>query len=128
MRKLEVRIFAIEGFERFRRKERIKSQALTEAIDRAVKRLIDADLGGGLIKQRITRPGQGKRGGYRTIIAYRADQRAVFLFGIAKNERDNISPDELVRWRLIGADLLQASENAIARAVADDELTEVQDD
>lgn len=128
MRMLEVRIFAIKGFERFRRKERIKSQALTEAIDRAVKALIDADLGGGLIKQRIARPGQGKRGGYRTIIAYRADQRAVFLFGFAKNERDNISPDHLVRWRLIGADLLQASENAIARAVADDELTEVQDD
>ena len=97
----QVHVYAIKGFERFRRKERISNATLVEAIDRAVAGLIDADLGSGLIKQRVARPGQGKRGGYRTIIAYRAGKRAVFLFGFAKNARDNIAPDDLAHWRLI---------------------------
>jgi len=52
--------------------------------------LIDAELGGGLIKQRVARSGGGRLGGYRTVIAFRAAQRAVFLYGFAKSERDNI--------------------------------------
>jgi hypothetical protein len=87
--------------------------------------LIDADLGGGLIKQRVARKGQGKRGGYRTILAYRSGERAVFLYGFAKNQRDNIEADELEDWREIGIGLLRAGMEAIERAIADDELTEV---
>ena len=68
---------------------------LIEAIDRATPGQIDADLGGGLIKQRVARPGGGQRGGYRTIIADRAGQRAVLLFGFAKNAKDDIAPDDL---------------------------------
>ena len=64
-----MRVYAIKGFERFRRKERIRPIVLVEAIDRAMRGLIDADLGGGLIKQRVARLGEGKSGGYRTIIA-----------------------------------------------------------
>ena len=123
-----MQVYAIKGFERFRRKERIRNKALAEAIDRAVAGLIDADLGGGLIKQRIARPGQGKRGGYRTIIAYRAGQRAVFLFGFAKNARDNIAADDLAHWRLIGADVLEASDEAIKAATDVYELTEINDE
>ena len=68
----QVHVYTIKGFERFRRKERISKKVLVKAIDRAMSGLIDADLGGGLVKQRVARPGQGKRGGYRTIIAYQA--------------------------------------------------------
>jgi hypothetical protein len=57
--------------------------------------LVDANLGGGLIKQRVARPGQGRRGGFRNLMAYRAGAHTVFLYGFAKNERDNIGPDEL---------------------------------
>ena len=124
----QVRIYAVKGFERFRRKERISKKTLVEAIDQAMSGLMDADLGGGLVKQRVARPGQGKRGGYRTIIAYQAGKRAVFLFGFAKNARDNIAPDDLALWRLIGADLLAATEKAIEAAIADGELTEVHDE
>ena len=123
-----MQIYAIKGFERFRRKERISKKVLVEAIDRAIAGLIDADLGGGLVKQRVARPGQGKRGGYRTIIAYQAGKRAVFLFGFAKNAKDNIAPDDLAHWRLIGADLLAATEKAIEQAVSDNELMEVLDE
>ena len=121
-------VYAIKGFERFRRKERISEKLLVEAIDRAMSGLIDADLGGGLVKQRVARPGQGKRGGYRTIIAYQAGKRAVFLFGFAKNAKDNIALEDLAHWRLIGADLLAAPEKAIEQAMADDELMEILDE
>ena len=121
-------VYAIKGFERFRRKERISQKVLVEAIDRAMSGLIDADLGSGLVKQRVARPGQGKHGGYRTIIAYQAGKRAVFLFGFAKNAKDNIAPDDLAYWRLIGADLLAAPERAIEQAIADDELMEIVDE
>ena len=92
-------VYVIKGFERFHRKERISKKVLVEAIDRAISGLIDADLGGGLVKQRVARPGQGKRSGYRAIIADQSGNRAVFLFGFAKNAKDNIAPDDLAHWR-----------------------------
>ena len=121
-------VYAIKGFERFRRKERLSKESLIEAVDRAESGLIDAGLGGGLIKQRVARIGQGKRGGYRTIIAYRAGERAVFLFGFAKNAKDNIAPNELAHWLLIGSDVLAATARAIEKAIADNELMEVDDE
>jgi hypothetical protein len=77
-------------FARFARKERLNPPRLRDAITRAELGLIDAELGGGLIKQRVARSGGGRSGGYRTVIAFRAAQRAVFLYGFAKSERDNI--------------------------------------
>jgi hypothetical protein len=87
--------------------------------------LIDADLGGGLIKQRVPRPGQGRSGGYRTILAYQAEGRAVFLYGFAKNAKANIDAAALAHWQAIGADLLAASEESIETAIANGELKEV---
>jgi len=101
---------------------------LREAIERAERGLIDADLGGGLIKQRVARQGQGRSGGYRTIIAYRAKKRAVFLYGFAKNERENIDPDELLLFRA-GADRwLDADAAKILEALEDGALQEIDDD
>jgi len=85
-----VRTFKTKWLARFARRERIADKSLREAIERAERGLIDADLGGGLIKQRVARQGQGRSGGYRTIIAYRAKERAVFFYGFAKNDRENI--------------------------------------
>jgi hypothetical protein len=56
---------------------------------------VNADLGGGLIKLRVARQGQGKRGGYRLLIAFRSKLRAVFQFGFAKSDLDNIDDDQL---------------------------------
>jgi hypothetical protein len=118
-------VYATKSFRRFQRKEKIADTTLWDAVARANNGLIDADLGGGLIKQRVARKGQGKSGGYRTILAYRSGERAVFLYGFAKKQRDNIEADELEDWREIGSSLLRASMEAIERAVADDELMEV---
>ena len=70
-------------------------ESLCEAVGRANRGLLDADLGGGVIKQRLARRGQGRSGGYRVLIAYRARVRSIFLYGFAKSERENIEEDEL---------------------------------
>ena len=90
-----MRIFKTKWFARYARRERIFDARLCEAVRRAEDGLIDADLGGGVIKQRIARPGQGRSGGYRLLIAFRPSDRAVFMLGFAKSDRDNITPDEL---------------------------------
>lgn len=120
-----MRVFKLKAFARFQRRERLSDRALCDAVQNARTGLIDADLGGGLIKQRVARPGQGKSGGYRTMIAFRSSDRAVFLFGFAKSDRGNVDPDELVRWRNIGRGFLGLDDVAIEARIADDELTEV---
>ena len=90
-----MRLYKLKAFARFQRRERIADQVLGRAVKSAEEGLVDADLGGGLIKQRVARQSQGKSGGFRTLIAYRRGDRAIFLFGFAKNERDNLDADEL---------------------------------
>lgn len=72
------RVFKTRWFERFARKERLSDATLREAIARAERGLIDADLGGGMIKQRLARPGQGRSAGYRTLVVFRRGDLAVF--------------------------------------------------
>jgi hypothetical protein len=97
-----VQIYKLKAFARFQRRERIEDKSLAKAVHRIEAGLIDADLGGGLIKQRVARSGQGKRGGYRTVIAYRRGESAVFLFGFAKSARGNVGDDEVDAWRRVG--------------------------
>ncbi len=91
-----MKVFKTKWFARYARHELIADASLREAIARAERGLVDADLGGGLFKQRVARRGQGRSGGFRVIVAYRSKGRAVFLLGFAKAERENISQDELV--------------------------------
>src|SRR4051812_3317314 len=123
-----MRIFKTKWLVRYARRERIADCSLKEAIERAGRGLIDTDLGGGIIKQRVARSGQGRSGGYRMLVAYRAGARAVFLYAFAKNERENINPDELLTWREIGALWLTKGERDIALAMAEGELEEVAND
>jgi hypothetical protein len=106
-----VRIFKTKLFARFARRERIADRALCAAVERAERGLVDADLGGGVIKQRIAREGQGRSGGYRTLLAFRSKDRAVFIYGFAKSERDNIEDDELTTLQEIAAGWLATDVN-----------------
>ena len=112
-------------FDKFARKEKISDKALCDAIKRAEQGLIDADLGGGVIKQRIARPGEGKSGGYRTIILYRMQDRAVFVYGFAKSHRENLSADELVDYRIAAKLVLGLTEAQIEVEVKSGRWTEV---
>jgi hypothetical protein len=119
-------IYKVKSFVRFAKRERISDTALVAAVERADRGLIDADLGGGLIKQRVARPGQGRSGGFRTVIAYQARERAVFLYGFAKNERNNIAGHELEALRKIAALWLRADAASVARHIAEGSAEEVE--
>lgn len=120
-----MRIFKNKSFARFARKARLTDAVLCEAIDNASRGLIDADLGGGVVKQRIARPGQGKSGGFRTIILFRVGARAFFVHGFAKNEQDNIRDDELAAFKMLAAVLMAYDDAALAKAIANGTLMEV---
>lgn len=90
--------------------------------------LIDADLGGQLVKKRIALPGRGKRGGARTIVATNRGDRRYFIFGFGKNERANIDKHELRALQELASDLLGQDDKALAAALEADELVEVDHD
>jgi hypothetical protein len=123
-----LRIFKTRWFNRFARQESIEGTALIEAVKRASLGLIDADLGGGLIKQRVARQGQGRSGGYRVLLAFKLGDMAVFLFGFAKNARENISSDELQTLRELTSAWGRADEKAMQKAIENGTLVEVGND
>jgi len=123
-----MRVFKTKWLARFARREGIEDQNLRAAIDRAEQGSIDVDLGGGLIKQRVARPGRGRSSGYRMIVGYRAKDRAVFLLGFAKNEREDISPNELLSLREKGEKWLAADETRIQKELELGNLQEIGDE
>ena len=84
--------------------------------------LYDADLGGGLLKKRIARPGQGKSGGFRTLVATNKGARWVFVFGFPKNERSNIDKDEEQALKTLAAHLMSLTAQALDKAQRAGEL------
>jgi len=120
-----VPIYKIKTFARFARDERIDDKSLVDAIKRAADGLVDADLTGGLIKQRVARQGQGRRGGYRVLIAFRSRDFSVFLYGFAKSDRENLDPKELRTVQQLAAYWLTASPPVIQQALTDGKLEEV---
>ena len=120
-----MQVLKTRWFTKFARNEEIADASLREAIARAERGLIDADLGGGLIKQRVARRGQGRSGGYRTVIAYRTGHRALFIFGLAKSDRENFAESELESAREIAKIWLPANDDQIAHGIRDGQLIEV---
>ena len=120
-----MRLYKTKWFVHYARQERIEDQSLRDTIERAERGLVDADLGGGIIKQRVARPGEGRSGGYRLLIAYRSGNLAVFLYGFAKNERDNITADELATLQEIGAAWIAAKKERIENAIKEGLLKEI---
>jgi hypothetical protein len=112
---LLLRIFTTKSFGRFCRKTGITDGALRGAVEEIERGLIDADLGGGVLKKRIARAGGGKSGGFRTLLAFRAGDRTVFIFGFAKSDLDNISSSQL-------SSLKEAAE--VYLGLTDDEIDE----
>lgn len=96
-------------------------------MERAENGLVDADLGGGVIKQRVARPGKGKSGGYRTLILFRQSDRAIFAFGFAKSAQANISKADLALLRDAATEALEWNDEELDRLVASGTLVEIDD-
>ena len=123
-----MRIFTNAWFRRFARREKIDNKTMQAAVARADRSLIDADLGGGVIKQRIARPGKGKSGGYRTIIIFRQGEKAFFIYGYAKSKRSSMDQVEVMAFRKAARELLALSDTQIMQLIENGALTEVIDD
>jgi hypothetical protein len=121
-----LRIFKKTWYQRFSRRENITDEILKDAIARAEKGTIDADLGGNIIKQRIARVGQGKSGGYRTIIVFKKDDKAFFVYGFAKSERENIDKSEIEVFKKAAKELLALSDKHLQELIDNGALTEVE--
>ena len=110
------------------RKEGLTDPGLCAAVREMAAGLYEADLGGGLLKKRIARPGQGKSGGFRMLVATNKGNRWVFVFGFPKNERSNIDKDEEEALKKLAAHLLSLTQQALGKAQREGELMEVDGD
>lgn len=126
--KQRTRIYKSRWFVKFAIRTGISDATLVAAIDQAEQGLIDADLGGGLIKQRVARQGEGKSGGYRTLVFFRHEDRAVFAFGFAKSGKANLNAIELRTYKRAAGIMLGLTQAQIDTEVREGRLFEVNDD
>lgn len=122
------RILKTKTFSRWLNKNALNNRHLPEAIEEMEKGLIDADLGCNVYKKRVKLPGMGKRGGARIIVATKLLKRWYLIFGFAKNDRSNISNDELVSFQETAKRLLRLSDREIELAIHANQLEEIKID
>jgi hypothetical protein len=122
---MQTRIYKNRWFTKFAAREGISDATLAAAVEQAERGLIDADLGGGLIKQRVARQGGGKSGGYRTLVFFRHEGRAVFAFGFAKSAKANLSAEELRIYKRAAGIVLALTQAQIDVEVREERLFEV---
>ncbi len=123
-----MRVFKNKWFQKWAAKEGLSDEALQAAVTEMEDGLIDAELGGHVIKKRVALPGRGKRGGSRTLVVYQQGNKAFFVYGFAKNERANISAKQLKALKLLATQLLGYTNPALVKASNAGELIEVNED
>ncbi len=121
-----MRVFKTKPFARFANRQGIADEELCEAVYQAQRGLIDADLGGGVIKQRLACEGQGKSGGFRSILLFRRGSKTFFVYGFAKSHRDNIRRDELKAFRKLAGEMLTLDDKALVAAMRNGTIMEIE--
>jgi hypothetical protein len=122
------RVFKTRYFSRWMRKTELTDSSLCAAVQEMAQGLIDADLGGGVVKKRVGLAGRGKRGGARTLVATNKGKRWFFLFGFEKNDRANIGAEEKEALQSIAQDLLARTGKDLDAQVEDGTLQEICND
>jgi len=123
-----MRVFKTKWFQKWAAREGLKDEALLAAVMEIGQGLIDADLGGHVVKKRIGTRGRGKSGSVRTLLAFQLDGKAFFIYGFSKNERSNVSQKELKALKLLASELLAYTGVALIKAMKAGELIEVNSD
>ena len=118
-------IFKTKWFNKWAEREKLSDEAIRNAVEELVAGLIDADLGGHVYKKRIGLPGRGKRSGVRTLLAFKIEECAIFMYGFPKNARTNITADELKALKAYARELLGYNEAALEKALKAKVLIEV---
>lgn len=120
-----MRVFKTKEFAKWARIEGLGDDALASAAAEMEQGLLDARLGGQVVKKRVALPGKGKRGGSRTLVAFRHGDKAFFIYGFAKNARANISDKELKALKLLAMELLNYPAQSLRQAMEAGELIEI---
>lgn len=120
-----MRIFKTPGFAKWAKKENVTDKVIKKAVGEMQKGLIYAELGDGLCKQPIARPGQGKRGGHRTLIAFKKDDRSVFVFGFSKSDCENINEQDEKKYRDLAQFYLNLTNEQLNKMIGEKRLIEV---
>ena len=123
-----MQIFQTKWFAHWADKEGLSSQVLCDAVTEISQGLVDANLGGHVIKKRVALGGRGKSGGVRTLLAFKMNDKAFFMYGFAKNQQSNVTDKELKALKLLAAKLLTYDNRQMAIAMAAQELYEVRED
>jgi len=119
-----MRIFKNTWFARFARKEAIPDEALHEAVKQLEAGNHDADMGAGVFKQRVARPGEGQSGGYRVILCFKLKERAFFVYGFAKSSRANIARDEAREFKKLAKILFAMTDEQLERMLQNGDFDE----
>ena len=120
-----MRIYKSKAFSKWASQEGLSDISLRKAVEEIERGLVDADLGGYVIKNRVALGARGKSGGARTLLAYKAHSRTFFLYGFAKNVRSNVKADELKALRRYAAELMSYSKTELDKALIFGALIEV---
>ena len=121
-----MRAFKIKAFAKWASGEGLSDDALALAVVEMEKGLIDAKLGGQVVKKRVALPGRGKRGSTRTLVAFRQGNKAIFIYGFAKKERTNISDKELRALKMLAKELMSYTTATLTKATKAGELIEIE--
>jgi len=113
-----MRIFKNTWFDRFAVKEGITDEELWDMVDQLEEDQADANLGGGVYKVRVARPGEGKLGGHRVIVFFRSGERTFYQYAFAKSSRDNINQGELRFYKKMAKVKLAMTDSELAKAIA----------
>ncbi len=120
-----MRIYKTRWFSRWAKKEKLSDKALLKAVDEIKSDLSCVNLGGHVYKKRVALSGRGKSGGARTLVAYNQDDVIFFIYGFAKNERENIQANELKALQLLAEHLLDYTDLHIKLLILKEELVEI---
>ena len=121
-----MRAFKIKAFAKWASGEGLSDDALASAVVEMEKGLIDAKLGGQVVKKRVALPGRGKRGSTRMLVAFRQGNKAFFIYGFAKKERTNISDKELRALKMLAKELMSYTTATLTKATKAGELIEIE--
>ena len=120
-----MRIYKSKAFSKWASQEGLSDISLRKAVEEVERGLIDADLGGYVIKKRVALGARGKSGGARTLLAYKAHSRTFFLYGFEKKVRSNVKADELRVLKRYAAELMSYSNTGLDKALEFGALVEV---
>jgi hypothetical protein len=113
-------------FKKWARKSKVNDEDLLDTISNLKDGLSTVDLGSNLFKVRVKREHGGKSSGFRTIIIYKKDEKAIFLYGFGKNEKDNINKTELLYFKKLGNDFLNLNQDEIEQLIDKKSLFEIE--